>query len=109
MSGGLSSKKSLNDIFDRYRGTPAPSRMDKPILIFSDDPKDNPNGIGIDGAMKFLGDIQVQLDEVACLGVFEMCQCPSMGEFTREGFVEGWKGVKYILHHQLTSRMNIKY
>lgn len=41
--------------------------------------------------MKFLGDIQVQLDEVACLGVFEMCQCPSMGEFTREGFTDGWK------------------
>ena len=34
-----------------------------------DDPEDNPDGIGIEGSMKFLGDIQVQLDEVACLGV----------------------------------------
>jgi len=41
--------------------------------------------------MKFLGNIQVQLDEVACLGVFEMCQSPSMGEFTREGFIHGWR------------------
>lgn len=45
--------------------------------------------------MKFLGNIQVQLDEVACLGVFEMCKSPSMGEFTREGFVEGWKNSRY--------------
>lgn len=46
--------------------------------------------------MRFLTNIQVQLDEVACLGVFEMCKCPSMGEFTREGFVEGWKGAQYV-------------
>lgn len=46
--------------------------------------------------MKFLGSIEVQLDEVACLGVFEMCKCPSMGEFTREGFVEGWKNARYV-------------
>lgn len=61
------------------------------LISITDDPEDNPDGIGIDGAMKFLEDIQVQLDDVSCLAVFEMCQCPSMGEFAREGFVEGWK------------------
>jgi DCN1-like protein 1/2 len=45
--------------------------------------------------MKYLGDLQVQLDEVACLGVAEQLKCPSMGEFTREGFVNGWREVKY--------------
>ena len=59
-----------------------------------DDPEDNPDGIGIEGSMKFLGDIQVQLDEVACLGVAELLKSPSMGEFTRESFVTGWRSVK---------------
>ncbi|KAJ6133981.1 hypothetical protein N7523_000303 [Penicillium sp. IBT 18751x] len=58
---------------------------------FTDDPQENPDGIGIDGAMKFLNTIEVQLDEVACLAVLEMCQSPSMGEFTRDGFIDGWK------------------
>jgi DCN1-like protein 1/2 len=53
--------------------------------------------------MKFLGNIEVQLDEVACLAVFEMCQCPSMGEFTREGFTEGWKKVQSVITRTLPS------
>lgn len=46
--------------------------------------------------MKFFGDIKVELDEVACFGVAELLKCPSMGEFTREGFVNGWKSVGFV-------------
>jgi hypothetical protein len=46
--------------------------------------------------MKFLEAIQVQLDEVACLGIAELLKSPSMGEFTRAGFVDGWKSVSYV-------------
>lgn len=63
------------------------------MLTRPDDAEENPDGIGTEGAMKFLGDIQVQLDEVACLGIAELLKSPSMGEFTREGFVNGWKAV----------------
>jgi DCN1-like protein 1/2 len=73
--GNGGSTPALNKIFDSYR----------------DAPEENPDGIGIEGAMKFLGDIQVQLDEVACLGIAEILKSPSMGEFTREGFVNGWR------------------
>ena len=59
-----------------------------------DGPEDNPDGIGIEGSMQFLSDIQVKLDEVACLGVAELLKSPSMGESTREGFVAGWRSVK---------------
>ncbi|KAL1987399.1 hypothetical protein VTN96DRAFT_4115 [Rasamsonia emersonii] len=76
-AGNSSAVSSLNKIFDSYR----------------DAPEENPDTIGIEGAMKFLGDIQVRLDEVACFGVAELLKSPSMGEFTREGFVEGWKSV----------------
>lgn len=61
------------------------------LTNLKDDPEENPDGIGIEGAMKFLGDIQVKLDEVACLGVAELLQSPSMGEFTRDGFIAGWR------------------
>ncbi len=44
--------------------------------------------------MKFLGDIHIQLDEVACLGIMELCKCPNIGEFTRDEFISGWRGVQ---------------
>lgn len=56
-----------------------------------DAPEENPDSIGIEGAMKYLGDIQVDLDEVCCFGIAELLKSPSMGEFTREGFIEGWR------------------
>lgn len=67
------------------------------ILTYSpDDRQDNPDGIGIDGAMKYLGDIHVQLDEITCLGIAELLKSPSMGEFTRENFLAGWRSVGYL-------------
>jgi DCN1-like protein 1/2 len=54
--------------------------------------------------MKYLGDIQVQLDEVACLGIAELLQSPSMGEFTREGFLNGWRRVGYVSAKGFQSR-----
>ncbi|KAI1934006.1 Scaffold-type E3 ligase [Ophidiomyces ophidiicola] len=68
-------ENTLSKLFDRYR----------------DSPIDNPDGIGIDGAMKYLADIKVNLDEVACLAISELLRSPSMGEFTRQGFIDGWK------------------
>lgn len=44
--------------------------------------------------MKYFAAIKVELDEVACLAVSELLQSPSMGEFNREKFVNGWKSVK---------------
>ena len=46
--------------------------------------------------MKYLGDIQVQLDEITCLGIAELLKSPSMGEFTRENFLAGWRSVGYF-------------
>ena len=57
---------------------------------------DNPNTIGIDGAMRYFKDINVQLDEVTCLAIMELCKCPAMGEFTREEFITGWRSVQSV-------------
>ncbi|EPS32865.1 hypothetical protein PDE_07826 [Penicillium oxalicum 114-2] len=69
---------ALNKIFDKYR----------------DDTQKEAAVISIEGAMQFLSDINVQLDEVTCLGIMELCKCPTMGEFPQEGFVTGWKEAK---------------
>ena len=69
------------------------------ILIDNiDAPGDSPDDIGIEGVMKYFGDINVKLDEVVCLAVAEMLKSPSMGEFKREDFVNGWKLVKYVCY-----------
>lgn len=47
--------------------------------------------------MKYFGDIKVKLDEVVCLGISELLRSPSMGEFTREGYINGWKSSGYVL------------
>ncbi|KAL4998564.1 Cullin binding-domain-containing protein [Aspergillus recurvatus] len=76
--GGGCSTSAINQIFDQYR----------------DSPEETPDTIGIEGAMRYLGDIEVELDEVTCLTVAELLQSPSMGEFTREGFLNGWRSVQ---------------
>lgn len=47
--------------------------------------------------MKYLGDLEVKLDEITCLGVAELCKCPAVGEFTRDGFIDGWTVLEYAL------------
>ncbi|KAI9749366.1 MAG: hypothetical protein M4579_006897 [Chaenotheca gracillima] len=77
--GGNNSAQTaaLNKLFDHYR----------------DDPQENPDTIGVEGAMRYLSDLSVQLDEPAVLAVGEALQAPTMGEFTRDGFVKGWRSL----------------
>jgi DCN1-like protein 1/2 len=58
-----------------------------------DNPKAAPDKIGIEGAQKYLTDLNVELDEVAHLAICDLLQCPSIGEFDREPFVSGWRSV----------------
>ncbi|KAI9759657.1 MAG: Scaffold-type E3 ligase [Candelina submexicana] len=66
---------SLHKLFDSYR----------------DQPKDNPDVIGIEGAMQYLQALGINLDEVSVLVISEALQSPTMGEFTREGYLTGWQ------------------
>jgi len=45
--------------------------------------------------MKYLGDLGVKLDEAAVLAVLTELSAPTMGEFTREGFYNGWTNHRY--------------
>ncbi|KAJ9497500.1 Scaffold-type E3 ligase [Exophiala xenobiotica] len=68
-------EKNLNKLFDQYR----------------DNPKEAPDTIGIEGAQKYLTDLKVELDELAHLAICDLLQCPSIGEFARDGFISGWR------------------
>lgn len=61
-----------------------------------DDPAQEPDTIGVDGSMRYLGDVGVKLDEVVVLAVLSEVSAPTMGELTRNGFVEGWKTHQYV-------------
>ena len=37
-----------------------------------------------------MNDLNVRLDDLSVFIVGEVLQCPTMGEITREGFVQGW-------------------
>lgn len=63
---------------------------------FPDDPIQEPNSIGVEGSMRYLGDLGVKLDEAVLLAVLTELSAPTMGELTREGFVEGWKTYQYV-------------
>lgn len=54
--------------------------------------EDSPDRIGIDGAQVYLTALNVDLDELAHLAICNLLQCPSIGEFEREGFISGWRG-----------------
>ncbi|KAL4968259.1 DCN1-like protein [Aspergillus stella-maris] len=66
-------------------------------------PEENPDTIGIEGAMRYFSDIKVELDEVTCLAIAELLQSPSMGEFTREGFLNGWRSVQCDTLQKMTA------
>ena len=40
--------------------------------------------------MGYLQELQVDLEDMDVLAVSEIMQSPTMGEITREGFVNGW-------------------
>jgi len=68
------STSALNKIFDQFR-----------------DPSDPPDTIGVNGSMRYLQALDVGLEEPTVLAVAELLKAPTMGEFSREGFIEGWK------------------
>ncbi|KAJ9491674.1 hypothetical protein VN97_g1608 [Penicillium thymicola] len=92
---GWSLPPALDAFFAAASGTSTiiTSELTKTFDHYRDDPVNSPDTIGITRAIDFLGDLKVELDEVTCLAIAELLKSPSMGEFTREGWKEGWRGV----------------
>lgn len=71
---------SLSKIFDKYR----------------EDAAGEPDHVGVDGTMKYLADIGVDIEGLESLAALEIVQAPAMGEMSREGFVKGWSALSYV-------------
>jgi len=85
---GSSTASSLNKLFDKYR----------------DDAAEEPDRIAVEGSMRYLQDLGLKLDEPVLLAVLTELGAPTMGEFTREGFLNGWTNLRYGTKYALHSR-----
>lgn len=65
-------------------------------MIIQDNPAEEPDRIGVEGSMRYLQDLGVQLDEPALLSVLTELDAPTMGEFTRDGFINGWSNMRFV-------------
>ena len=63
-----------------------------------DNAAEEPEKIGIEGSMRYLMDLGVKLDEVVVLAILTELGAPTMGEFTREGFVSGWQSHRSVIY-----------
>ncbi|RDL39538.1 putative defective in cullin neddylation protein 1 [Venustampulla echinocandica] len=70
-------KENLEKLFGSYRET-----------------GDEAEIVGVNGTMKYLTDLGVDLENASMLVPLEIIQAPALGEITKEGFVKGWKAIR---------------
>jgi hypothetical protein len=87
----------LGKLFEKYRGKsfPGPALRIVQLEPYSipDQKTDENDTIGVEGTMKYFGDLAVDLESVECLVPMEIVQAPTLGEITKDGFVDGWKTI----------------
>ena len=66
-----------------------------------DDPS-TPDTVNVSGMMKYLGDIGVDIEDIGMLAVSEIVKSPTMGEMTKDGFVDGWSALGYVFLPYIT-------
>ena len=47
--------------------------------------------------MQYLHDLGVKLDEPVLIVILSELSAPTMGEFTRDGFVDGWTNLGFVI------------
>jgi DCN1-like protein 1/2 len=96
---GGGTKEALEKIFESYR-----SRLFfvQRCLAFTnqdialDAKTDEPDTISVDGTMRYFESLGVNLEDASMLVPMEIIQAPTVGEISKEGFVNGWKAVQYV-------------
>jgi DCN1-like protein 1/2 len=63
-------------------------------MAFSDPKVDEVDQISVDGTMKYLGDLNVNMESAEFLIPLEIVQAPALGEITKDGFIDGWKKIE---------------
>ncbi|KAF4632827.1 hypothetical protein G7Y89_g5299 [Cudoniella acicularis] len=86
-------KDALEKLFESYRGK---LYYSKPHLHGFDvlaEKSDEPNTLSVNGTMKYLQDVGASLENASMFVPLEIIQAPSLGEVSKEAFVEGWKNL----------------
>ncbi|KAF2873863.1 Cullin binding-domain-containing protein [Massariosphaeria phaeospora] len=94
-SNGWDTQTAVNSYFNNGGGgSAAPSaaktNLGKMFDKYREDVANSPDTVGAEGLMRYLSDAKVDLEGLETLAVLEIIQAPTMGEVTREGFVDGW-------------------
>ena len=56
-------------------------------------PNDEADLMSVEGTMKYLTDLGVDLESAEILVPLEIVQAPWFGEIAKDGFIDGWKAV----------------
>lgn len=73
----LKDKDTLAKLFEKYRNSKT----------------DEPDTVSVEGTMKYLTDLGLNLEKIDILVLFEIVQSQTSGEMTKDNFVNGWKAV----------------
>ena len=87
------STSKLNQLFDQYKGmflSPTLALGCLTWMNFSDPDGEN---IAVDGTIRLCEDLSVDPEDVVLLAVAYELKSPGMGEWTRKGWVDGWKAI----------------
>lgn len=68
--------------------------MKNAYIDFTPDPKtDEDKTISVEGTMKYLEDLGLNLESAEILVPLQIVKAPALGEITKDEFVEGWKAI----------------
>ncbi|CAK4030082.1 defective in cullin neddylation 1 [Lecanosticta acicola] len=83
---------AINTFFANQSGAPNPNRapLNRIFDNYRENANEEPDQIGMEGTAKLAEDLNVNLEDIGALVLFEIVQSPSLGLLTREGFVDGW-------------------
>lgn len=72
-----------------------PGRVTFLVLLTNlclDDENDEKDQLELESTMNYLGEkLNISLENAELFVVLELLQAPSVGEITREGYINGWK------------------
>ncbi|CCX34704.1 Similar to DCN1-like protein; acc. no. Q9VUQ8 [Pyronema omphalodes CBS 100304] len=89
-SRASSDKTELESLFEQFR-----------------DSSDQPNTMTTEGAIRFMEEIGVELDEATVLVIAELLQAPVIGVFEKDKFVEGWSSINAMNLETIRSKIPI--
>jgi DCN1-like protein 1/2 len=63
----------------------------------------------VDGTIKFCEDLAVDPEDVVLLAIAYELKSPRMGQWTRQGWIEGWKAIGYVAHFRSSTDLVLSY